>query len=550
MASHTTLARPPARPARKAVAREAHIPDAALPCRRRPDVFQHPLLDNSEHPHGPQGSYGPAIAAAPAPGVSPDQRRQHLVLLRTARDLCASCPLWAECLQDAVAYAEPYGYTAATTREDRRALRRMLDLGDENGDLPAHAAVPFDSGSVPRRLTRLRSRADESTATRTGGRRPTAPDLPELERILDAFDQLQGQLAHDQSLLKARPPRAALTSLLQSHTTTQPTHRQTPRPGGPSHTSGPSNGRSEEPMAAAEAGQRITFSYEDPALAVRQAVLGPLVRSALPALTSLEQLVAMLTCMPGGDTGPEAPHDIPAVREAVESLLPDHAEAPSNADGAPLPPRRPLTGSVSVELATTDPVAALRRDFLEPLLRELAATLANIEKVATMLAAASDDTGDAARLETIRTAVREIHDRLPRPATSTAHPAAHTLHGGHPLAGTAAGAGAGAGPAQTRRPPSTPSIRAAVEKAVAGFPGAFSARDVLRALPSGVYGDPSKTISNVLSALVKSGRLQRLSRGTYARVLDVVNIENFENIENVQDIDDTLLPERGEAKSA
>ncbi|WP_234442559.1 WhiB family transcriptional regulator [Streptomyces sp. FxanaA7] len=543
MASHTTLARLPARPARKAVEREAHIPDAALPCRRRPDVFQHPLLDNSVRPHG---LYAPNAVAAAAPNVPPDQRRQHLVLLRTARDLCASCPLWAECLQDAVAYAEPYGYTAATTREDRRALRRMLDLGDENGDLPAHAAVPFDSGSVPRRLTRLRSRADESSAAHSGARRPTTPDLPELEWILDAFDQLQGvqgQLARDQTPLRERPPRAALTPLLHSHTTTQPTHRQTPPPGGPSHTSGPSNGRSEEPMAAAEAGQRITFSYEDPALAVRQAVLGPLVRSALPALTSLEQLVAMLTCMPGGDTGPEAPHDIPAVREAVESLLPDHAEAPSNADGAPLPPRRPLTGSVSVELATTDPVAALRRDFLEPLLRELAATLANIEKVATMLAAASDDTGDAARLETISTAVREIHDRLPRPAAPTTHAAALALHGGHASAGTAAGAG----PAQIRRPPSTPSIRAAVEKAVAGFPGAFSARDVLRALPSGVYGDPSKTISNVLSALVKSGRLQRLSRGTYARVLNVVNIEN---VENVQDIDDTLLPERGEAKSA
>ncbi|MBE4735146.1 WhiB family transcriptional regulator [Streptomyces caniscabiei] len=544
MASHTTLARLPARPARKAVAREAHIPDAALPCRRRPDVFQHPLLDNSEHPHG---LHGPDTPMTAAPGIPPDQRRQHLVLLRTARDLCASCPLWAECLQDAVAYAEPYGYTAATTREDRRALRRILDLGDENGDLPAHAAVRFDSGSLPRRLTRLRSRADESSATHSGNRRPTTPDLPELERILDAFDQLQSQLADSQSLLRKYPPRAALTSLLQSHTTTQPTHRQTTPPGGPSYTSGPSNDRSEEPMAAAEAGQRITFSYEDPALAVRQAVLGPLVRSALPALTSLEQLVTMLTCMPGGDTGPEAPRDIPAVRQAVESLLPDHAEAPSDADGTPLAPRRPLTGSVSVELATTDPVSALRRDFLEPLLRELAATLANIEKVATMLAAASDDTGDAARLETIRTAVREIHDRLPHPAAPTAHPAAHALHGGHPLAGTAAGAGAGAGPAQTRRTPSTPSIRAAVEKAVAGFPGAFSARDVLRALPSGIYGDPSKTISNVLSALVKSGRLQRLSRGTYARVLNVVNIEN---VENVQDIDDALLPERGEAKSA
>ncbi|MDW8808988.1 WhiB family transcriptional regulator [Streptomyces scabiei] len=544
MASHTTLARLPARPARKAVAREAHIPDAALPCRRRPDVFQHPLLDKSEHPYGLHGPDGTATATAAAttapPGVPPDQRRQHLVLLRTARDLCASCPLWAECLQDAVAYAEPYGYTAATTREDRRALRRALGIGDENGDLPAHAAVPFDSGSVPRRLTRLRSRADDA-ATHPGTRRPPAPDLPELERILDAFDLLQGQLAHDQSLLREHPQRAALTSLLHSHTSSQPPHRQPPEPGTPPHPPGPANDRSEEPMAAAEAGQRITFSYEDPALAVRHAVLGPLVRSALPALTSLEQLLAMLTCMPGGvaDPAAEAPRNLSAVRKAVESLLPDGADGPEDAAGTPLPPRRPLTGSVSVELATTDPVAALRRDFLEPLLRELAATLTNIEKVATMLAAADGGSGDAP-LETIRTAVREIQDRLPRPASPIAHQAAHLPHGGHQLVGTGAATSAG----QTRRAPSTPSIRAAVEKAVAGFPGAFSARDVLRALPSGVYGDPSKTISNVLSALVKSGRLQRLSRGTYARVLDVVNLDG------VQDIDDTLLPERGEAKSA
>ncbi len=529
MASHTTLARLPVRPARRAVDREAHIPDAALPCRRRPDVFQHPLLDNSENPQGPHSP----VAATPTPsGVSPDQRRQHLVLLRTARDLCASCPLWAECLQDAVAYAEPYGYTAATTREDRRALRRMLDLGDENGNLPAHAAVRFDSGSQPRRLTRLRSRADESSAAQSASRRSTAPDLPELERILDAFDQLQqlqGQLAHDQRMLRERPPRAALTSLLQPHTPTQPTHRQTPPPDGSPHTSGPSNGRSEEPMAAAEAGQRITFSYEDPALAVRQAVLGPLVRSALPALTSLEQLVAMLTCMPGGtDPAAEAPRDLPALRKAVESLLPDGADTSEGTDGAPLPPGRPLTGSVSVELATTDPVAALRRDFLEPLLRELAATLTNIEKVATMLAAAGDAIGDAS-LETIRAAVQEIHDHLPRSVSPTPHP----THTGHPAPTTA-------GPA-SRRASSTPSIRAAVEKAVAGFPGAFSARDVLRALPAGVYGDPSKTISNVLSTLVKSGRLQRLSRGTYARVLEALNVE---------DLDETLLPERGEAKSA
>ncbi|WP_051865938.1 type IV toxin-antitoxin system AbiEi family antitoxin domain-containing protein [Streptomyces griseus] len=268
-------------------------------------------------------------------------------------------------------------------------------------------------------------------------------------------------------------------------------------------------------MAAAESGQRIAFSYEDPAQAVRQALLGPLIRCALPALISLETLVTMLTRVPGGDVTPEALREVRAVRTAVESLLPEGAVSPQEADTSP----RALTGSVSLELATSDPVTALRRDFVEPLLRELSASLANIEKVAAMLAAASDGE-DEAHLEAIRTALHGIRAHLPNPA-----PTGRTT--------TATGTATVVGPG--RRPATAPSIRAAVEAAVATFPGPFSARDVLRALPPGVYGDPSKTISNVLSALVKSGRLQRLARGTYARTLDVPAL---------------VLPEQDEAKSA
>jgi hypothetical protein len=73
---------------------------------------------------------------------------------------------------------------------------------------------------------------------------------------------------------------------------------------------------------------------------------------------------------------------------------------------------------------------------------------------------------------------------------------------------------------------------------VSTYPGPFSARDVLRALPPGIYGDPSKTISNVHSALVKSGRLQRLARGTYARTVDVTTDIAVD------------VPDQDEAKSA
>ncbi|GAA5699425.1 hypothetical protein Save01_00213 [Streptomyces avermitilis] len=506
MASHTTLPAMPAPPARGPV--RAYVPDAALPCRRRPDVFQHPLLENAE-----------AVR-----GGTPQQRRQYLILLRTARDLCASCPLWAECLQDAVAHAEPSGYTAATTADDRRRLRLALGLGDENGDLPVREAAGPGCMSVPRRLARLRSRTSDATALR-----PADPALPELERVLDAFDTLQDQLASGQDLLAAGPSDTDAPESLQSHIRPGSRRSRTPR-----------ESRNEEPMAAAEAGQRIVFSLTDPAQAVRQAVLGPLIRSALPALVSVEQLAAMLLTVPGGGITPETLRDIREVRTAVTSMLPDDAPdhggtegtegtegtagtadaaGPNGAVGAagvagggtvPLALLRPLTGSVSVELAMSDPVAALRRDFLEPLLRDLLSSLANIEKVATMLAATSDrtagpgDGADDAPLETVRAALRELTSRLPHLGSHTApaalRPPPHPSEGGH-----------------DRRAASVPSIRAAVERAAETFPGAFSARDVLRTLPAGVYGDPAKTISNVLSAMVKSGHLQRLSRGTYTR---------------------------------
>ncbi|MDX2679452.1 WhiB family transcriptional regulator [Streptomyces sp. NY05-11A] len=504
MASHTVLhARPARGPVRGSTA-GAHIPEAALPCQRRPDVFQHPLLEASTD-----------IPDA-SPDASPEQRHQHLVLLRTARDLCASCPLWAECLQDAVAHAEPYGYAAATTLEDRRWIRRALAIGDPNGNLPTHstdgpASTPGTgtgpgSGDASRRLLRLRSRTTDAAARHADGR-----GLPELEQVLDAFDARQEQLASYQRQLPAIPRQ------LHEHTVTHGTHRHP-------HPHAHPECRSED-MPAAESGQRIAFSYEDPAQAVRQALLAPLVRSALPALDSLGQVVTMLASVPGGDIAPELPDNLRAVRKAVEALAPEGGQGSGSCDPA-VPatdtnnPFRALTGSVSVELATTDPVAALRRDFLEPLLRELASSLANIEKVATMLAATSD--GDEVHLQPIRTALQGIRAHLPHPASPSGATTAGTARQSTPL------------PAHT----AAPSIRSAVETAVSTFPGPFSARDVLRALPPGIYGDPSKTISNVLSALVKSGRLQRLARGTYARTVDVTTDIAVD------------VPDQDEAKSA
>lgn len=521
MASHTAL---PARPARGPVpgagaGARVHSPDAALPCQRRPDVFQHPLLEApTDFPHSP-----------------PEQRHQHLVLQRTARDLCASCPLWAECLQDAVAHAEPYGYAAATTHDDRRWIRRALGVGDANGDLPTHpvdgpgASAGHLSGETSRRLLRLRSRSADPAARHGAGH-----GLPAVERILDAFDARQDQLARFRSELPAIPRQ------LHPHTAAQRTHsdgRPSPASRHP-HPHAHPESRSED-MAAAESGRRIAFSYEDPAQAVRQALLAPLVRSALPTLDSLEQLVAMLASVPGGGIAPETPDTVRAARKAVEALAPEGGPVPYDPAPDASGPLRALTGSVSVELATTDPVAALRRDFLEPLLRELVSSLANIEKVATMLAAAGASDDDENHLEPVRTALQGIRACLPRPAPP-----------GRTSSGTGQAAALARSGARSAATLNAPSIRAAVETAVSAFPGPFSARDVLRALPHGVYGDPSKTISNILSTMVKSGGLRRLARGTYARTVDAATDVSMPAPADVTVDAPMDVTEQDEAKSA
>ncbi|MEV8347004.1 WhiB family transcriptional regulator [Streptomyces niveus] len=480
MASHTALFAPPLPSSRKPI--RSRVPDAAVSCQRRPDVFQHPLLEN----------------ARPKSEDSASQRRHHLVLLHTARDLCASCPLWAECLQDAIAHVEPHGYTAATTAEDRRSIRRRLGIGDENGDLPIRDTTRSGGTSAAWRLARLRSRAGGSVPFRPLGDH----DVPELEQILDAFDMLQEQWERQQDLLKEAQAEASAPAPARSDI--------------PSRTEAPLEDRGEDPMAGADSGQRIVFSLEDPAEAVRQALLGPLVRSALPTVFSVEQVAAMLTRVPGGDVGPETLNSIRDLRAALASMLPTD-DGPSAGSGETDEASGPslLTGSVGVKLAMTDPVAALRRDFLRPLLRDLLLPLSNIEKVATMLTATTDGDRDT-RLERVRTALHELQTFLPRIDTSCPP----VGNGSQPLTSRSDGS-PDTGPRD--HPAATSSVRAAVVRTVATFPSAFSAGDVLHLMPPSRYGATSKTISNVLSTLVKSGQLERVSRGTYARLHDLAD---------------------------
>ncbi|MGX2993629.1 WhiB family transcriptional regulator [Streptomyces sp. JNUCC 64] len=434
-----------------AAAGSAAVP---APCQRRPDVFRHPLLENP-----PVGSTD-----------LPIQTRRLQALEHAARQLCSSCPVRQECLREAVLQADPGGYAAATTRQDRRLIRQRLGVGTPQGDL----AVPVD----------LRHRNPE-----------------ELDAVL-------GVLAPVRS---TRPDRPGLLPVIPSQKTHPPS----------------------EVSMTAPAGDRISFPFDDPVRAVREAVLAPLLRAARPTLEAAVQLGAMLAHAPSAGLTPAF---LDTCREALRRLTAWDAgtggDAPATDGG--------LTGSVSVELATSDPITALRQEVFEPLLRRLLASIDRVEEVMPVLVNAPGRNGDprAADLAGLRAALRALAEQIAAygsvgaPRSPSAPPVGADPHepfrparpepvrspgpGGHvravPVARGSVEPSVG-GVVRVLRPPT--SLRRAVERTVASFPGPFTVRDVLLALPPEVFQESGKSVSNVLSAMVKSGRLLRVSRGTY-----------------------------------
>ncbi len=459
-------------------------------------------------------------------GVSRAQMREFEALAATAREMCASCPLWAECLQSAVVHADPYGYAAATTADDRRWMRRALKIGDAGGSLRPSGTDPGTLGeltreqrrhpdasqremavrlgcsrsTVSRRLAQVRARTDDFTRRPRRGETPG----PELGAILDAFDALQEHLAADRGIsVRVGGARSTRTGAAGTDAALHLRFHE-------------ANGG----FMSGESERRIAFSLGDPAAAVRQAVLWPLARTAAPALAGAENLVAMLIAAPGSGVRPETLTSVRLARRAVESLLPDEPEPAADAESL-------LQGSVSVELATTNPMAALRQAFLVPLLRHLVSSLANIETVGTMLAAVPGAQDAVKEIGTIRTARQYLERQLAAGGWEDEAAGLPAAVPSGPSASRTAGAADGevrtgrdllqAIPAQLR----TLSIRAAVEQAVTTVPEPFTGRDLIEevAARSGTTlpGESAKAVSNVLSAMVKSGRLRRLSRGTYVR---------------------------------
>ncbi|MEU6945819.1 WhiB family transcriptional regulator [Streptomyces sp. NPDC046316] len=425
---------------------------ASLPCRRRPDIFRHPLLEN------------PPVAAAELPL----QGRRVQALAHAARQLCASCPLQQECLRDAVLRPDPGGYLAGTTEQDRRLIRRQLGIGTPHGDLTASE----DLRHLPAELDAVLAAFAPGRAARLAGQ---------------VAGQVGGQaVGRPVGRPARRPGRPGRLSTIPP----QKTHHVA------------------EVSMAVPAGERITFPLDDPVLAVQKAVLAPLLHAALPAVEATEQLAGMLAHVPSAGLSPALAEACRRARRCLETW---RAEC---ADDAPrLPADTGLVGSVSVELATSDPITALRQDLFEPLLRRVSESIDRIESVMSVLDSTERTENEASARTTtmveIRVSLRELaaHIAAYEDAATVTVPRLRAVVGGDSR---------DARDAVVRALPPTTSLRQAVDGVVVSFPGPFTARDVLLALPPEVFQESAKSISNLLSAMVKSGRLRRVSRGTYA----------------------------------
>jgi DNA-directed RNA polymerase specialized sigma24 family protein len=172
-------------------------------CATNPDLFLHPLLDT------------PPARSKVTKAVWTEYRD----LLRQARDACASCPLFVDCLYTAVAQVDVAGFVGCTTPRERKQIRSDLDVSVAPEDLDAAAGVrgerrPIDHEAVlamraahpDESLEELASRLDCSLSTvkrhlRRARREasgeieaerpaPKDPELPTVDDVLDAFDEI------------------------------------------------------------------------------------------------------------------------------------------------------------------------------------------------------------------------------------------------------------------------------------------------------------------------------------------------------------------------
>lgn len=101
-----------------------------------PNIYLNPLLDDTQ-------------------SVGKQASRREQAMLRTQADkLCASCPVQAQCLTDAVTRFDVSGFVAGTTKRQRQEIRHRLGVVVHEDDFDAYAGVnsgrQFDRNEIYR----------------------------------------------------------------------------------------------------------------------------------------------------------------------------------------------------------------------------------------------------------------------------------------------------------------------------------------------------------------------------------------------------------------
>lgn len=137
-------------------------------------------------------------------------------LVASARELCASCPILADCLYKAIAQTDVSGYVGCTTPKERGQIRKLIGVSIEAEDFDSFAGArgsrqpvdhddvlrmraqhPDDSleqiagrldcslSTVKRHLRRARTDADGPDGTAAG-----SAGLPTMDEVFEAFEQV------------------------------------------------------------------------------------------------------------------------------------------------------------------------------------------------------------------------------------------------------------------------------------------------------------------------------------------------------------------------
>ncbi|MDO5735011.1 MAG: WhiB family transcriptional regulator [Propionibacteriaceae bacterium] len=130
------------------------VTETETPCMTYTNVFLHPLLDDTQ------------------PASKQANRREQAMLRTQAEKLCASCPLQAECLTDAVTKFDVNGFVAGTTKRQRQDIRSRLGVVVSDDDFDAYAGVnsgrQFDRNEIHRLRVANPNEPLSAIATRVG----------------------------------------------------------------------------------------------------------------------------------------------------------------------------------------------------------------------------------------------------------------------------------------------------------------------------------------------------------------------------------------------